>query len=113
MRLFILLALILCVLPQRGMASNNVNQFNSYLDQLIYDETYGNCKNIKNTLTSVFNKNTNRAILISVGQSLSFVLPFVGSSNEEERYLRNGLISDYVLDRLNSPGYMYALQDCF
>lgn len=107
------MALILCVSSHKSMASDNLHQFNSYMDQLIYEETYGECKNLKSKLTSVFNKNTNRAMLISVGQSLSFILPFVGSKNEEHKYLKNGLISDYVLDRLNSTGYMYAIQDCF
>jgi hypothetical protein len=86
----------------------------SALDQMIYIETKEVCIKSQNGLRAIFNTNTMNSFLISTGQSLSLLFSGYEKATEEFKTMaQTNMIGIYASDRLNSDGFITAVNECF
>ncbi|HLD91269.1 MAG TPA: hypothetical protein VI911_09690 [Patescibacteria group bacterium] len=112
-----LLAFLLIFILSKSVCLGDAIDSNSglsYIDKKIYRETLEICQRGNGYMRSILNRNTMNALMISMGELFVMISPGLATLEDKLMYVtRQATFSDYTYERLNSPGFLAAVNTCY
>lgn len=109
----LILAILLFIKTFPVSAAGNVPVFTDYKDQSIYEETLNMCHKSHSLVRTIISKNNLDAFLVSSGQSFDLTFGSGDPLAKNQHLANQGYLSDYTFDKLQSPGFIRALSECY